>query len=177
MPGSCTAHGKMSEEELSRGLAAAGGAGDRHSGLHHHHRDRRGRAQLQYPHHRGRRPHGPFPALPAPGPGGPLAPAGPTPTSPSTRGKAAHRGGGKSGFPPSGSSPPSVPASALPCGTWRSAAPAMCWAPSSTDTWRPWATICTCGCWERPSPNRRAKPPSAPVPSAWWIIQHRRPYP
>ena len=35
-----TAHGKMGEEQLSRDLAAAGGPGDRHPRLHHHHRDR-----------------------------------------------------------------------------------------------------------------------------------------
>ena len=46
----------------------------------------------------------------------------------------------RSGFPPSGSSRPSAPASASPCAISRSAAQAVCWATASTATWRLWAT-------------------------------------
>ena len=58
-------HGKMNEEELFRGLAAAAGSRDRRPGVYHYHRDRRGGAQRQYLDHRKRRPHGTFSAAPA----------------------------------------------------------------------------------------------------------------
>ena len=59
-----------------RGVAAAFGPGDRRAGVHHHHRDRRGRPLGQHPYYRKRRPHGPVPAPPAPGTGGPQQPPG-----------------------------------------------------------------------------------------------------
>ena len=49
-----------------QGLEAAARPRDRHPGLHHHHRDRRGRLQLQHPDYRGGGPAGPLPALPDP---------------------------------------------------------------------------------------------------------------
>ncbi len=56
--------------------------------------------------------------------------AGPLPTSPTAGARSSLRWP-PSGCPPSGSSPTLAPASRSPCGTWRSAAPATCWARSS----------------------------------------------
>ena len=49
----------------------------------------------------------------------------------------------RSGSPLSGSSRPSAPASASPCGICRSGVRAVFWATASTATWRPWATTST----------------------------------
>lgn len=39
--------------------------------------------------------------------------------------------------------PSLAPALRLPCGIWRSGERAICWGPSSRDTWYLWDTICT----------------------------------
>ena len=74
----------------------------------------------------------------------------------------------RSGFPPSGSSQPSAPASASPCATYKFAARAVCWATASTATWRPWAMTSMSRCWVRPSPGPRVSPSSGTRANASW---------
>ena len=69
-----------------------------------------------------------------------------------------------------GNLPSSAAAFTLPCGTWKFAEQAVCWAADSTDTWNPWAMTCTCGCWaklwRKPGASRYRKRQSAP-----WIFR------
>ena len=111
----------------------------------------------QHPHHRGRRPDGPVPALSAAGPGGPLQPPG-LRLLHLPPGQGAHRSGGQAAGRHPGVHRSSAPASGSPCGTWRSAAPATSWAPSSTGTWRRsgYDMYLQAAC-PRRSPSRRAR--------------------
>ena len=79
------------------------------------------------------------------GAGWDVPPAAPSPTSPLCGARYSPTLP-PSGWRPSGNSRSSARASKSPCGTWRSAARAICWAPSSTGIWRQWDTRCTCVC-------------------------------
>ena len=70
------AHGQMSEGPAGAGDDRLLERGLRRAGLHHHYRVRSGLAPGQHPGGGAGRPNRPRPALPAPGPGGPLAPPG-----------------------------------------------------------------------------------------------------
>lgn len=76
----------------------------------------------------------------------------------------------RGGWRQCGNLPSSAAVFTLPCGTWKFAEQAACWAADSTDTWNPWAMTCTCGCWaklwQEAKADRYRKRQSAP-----WIFR------
>ena len=112
------------------------------SGLDHDHRERPRHSAREHHHHQSRRPHGAFRALPASRARGPLESARLRLSAGSDR-RRRSRPSPASAWRRSRNSAIWAPASASPRSIWNCAAPAICWAASSTATSKRSASTCT----------------------------------
>ena len=129
--GSSIGHGQMARGRAREGDGRLRVRQARRARLHDDHRVRPRHPQRQHDHHRPRRPLRPRAALPAARPRRAAPSAARTPTSCTTHGGRSPSRRTSASTSSRGCTS-SAPGFKIACATWRSAAPATCWAPSST---------------------------------------------